>query len=446
MLAVGLCILAFCSTFLTSRRSLWQGILVLLTWGYYYGILRANLQAGYAHFLFDAAIVALYIAQLDRALNASEKRRTGALRSWLVCLVGWPLVVCFFPFQPLLVSLVGLRGSAFLLPIALLGARLTGPDVARLGAGLAGLNLTVLGFAAAEYIYGIEGFYPLSPVTQIIYASRDVAGYTAHRIPATFANAHAYAGTMVMTLPFLFGAWAVEGRRQYQRGLMLGMVAAGLGVLMAATRTHFVVMLAVVTFAVLMGRIEGRQRVALLAAVAVLTLLTLRNARFQRFTTLADREMVENRIAGSVNRKFWEILAEYPWGNGLGGGGTSIPYFLAERVNNPIAMENEYARILGEQGIPGLLIWMFFIGWFITRRSALMNVPWADGRRVAWFACCCYLGIGLTGTGLLTSVPQAALMMINLGWAATPPAGPAHAQQIAPGRAGWQPIETVYAR
>jgi len=58
----------------------------------------------------------------------------------------------------------------------------------------------------------------------------------------------------------------------------------------------------------------------------------------------------------------------------LGGGGTSIPYFLQDRVKDPVAIENEYGRILLEAGIPGLLIWLIFIFWTVAR-----PVPNGDG-------------------------------------------------------------------
>ena len=60
----------------------------------------------------------------------------------------------------------------------------------------------------------------------------------------------------------------------------------------------------------------------------------MHNERWQRYKEL-DSQSVEDRISGSVNRSFLEVLVEYPMGNGLGGGGTSIPYFLASQVRNP---------------------------------------------------------------------------------------------------------------
>jgi hypothetical protein len=122
-----------------------------------------------------------------------------------------------------------------------------------------------------------------------------------------------------------------------------------------------------------------------------------------------------------MNRGFFEILLEYPMGNGMGGGGTSIPYFLHGQVRNPIGLENEYARILCEQGIIGLLLWICFVGWFIFRAPvAFAKGRWVNGRRGAW----CYAAISmltaLSGIGLLTAIPQSALMLLGVGWVTTP--------------------------
>ena len=62
------------------------------------------------------------------------------------------------------------------------------------------------GLASAEYLLGLERFFPRNAVTELIYISKDLVGHTQYRIPASFPNAHAYGGTMVMGLPLLIGA------------------------------------------------------------------------------------------------------------------------------------------------------------------------------------------------------------------------------------------------
>jgi hypothetical protein len=79
-------------------------------------------------------------------------------------------------------------------------------------------------------------------------------------------------------------------------------------------------------------------------------------------------------------------------------------------------MENEYARIMLEQGIIGLLIWIVFIIWLFTRREPNRRDSWYLGRRLAFVACAASFVTGLIGTGLLTSVPHSALLFLLVGW------------------------------
>ncbi len=138
--------------------------------------------------------------------------------------------------------------------------------------------------------------------------------------------------------------------------------------------------------------------------------------RLQRFTELQNTQMVSERIAGSVNMGFFEAAATYPFGNGLGGGGTSIPYFLQNRIEKPVIIENEYARILLEQGLVGLALWVAFIVWVLIRPQPSKSDSWFVGRRLAWVTCAVYFATGLIGTGLLTSIPHTCLLLLSVGW------------------------------
>jgi hypothetical protein len=155
-------------------------------------------------------------------------------------------------------------------------------------------------------------------------------------------------------------------------------------------------------------------------AIAGVVFAAMHNERWQRYKQM-DTETVEGRIAGSVNRGFFEILLEYPMGNGLGGGGTSIPYFLASRVNRPVAAENEYARILLEQGIVGLLLWVGFAIWFATNRVTFVKDDWYTGRRIGWYLCVITLASSALGLGMLTSIPNSFFFLLTLGWVAVKP-------------------------
>lgn len=419
MIPFALCIIAFVLTFIAGRRSLGQGIVVLFGFGFFYGILRANLASVFSHFIFDCALIGLYLAQWtsSRPEDASQSR---ALRWWTIVLITWPALLVLLPFQPFLVSLVGLRGHIFFLPVLMLGARVKQKDLLEIGAGLAGLNLIALAFAFAEYRMGLDRFFPHNEVTQIIYASRDVAGGY-FRIPSTFSSAAAFGGNMVGTLPYLLVLWERGATGITRLAAVIGMGAALVGVLMSATRSNFVLGLAIILVVLLNNRMTFAKRTAFVALIGVMAFFALTNERFQRFKSLSDTDYVSDRIAGSVNRGFVEILNQYPMGNGLGGGGTSMPYFLASQVRNPISMENEYAMILAEQGVIGLLIWLAFISWFFMQLPvAFARSPEGAGRRIAWSLAAFGLATAWLGLGLFTSIPGTALLVLGMGWSTSP--------------------------
>jgi hypothetical protein len=141
--------------------------------------------------------------------------------------------------------------------------------------------------------------------------------------------------------------------------------------------------------------------------------------RLQRFLTLNNVDFVSERVQWSVNENIFELLAEYPMGNGLGGGGTSIPYFLQGRLIPPIYfIENEYVRIVLEQGVFGLCLWAAFIAWALTRVSRGRSDPWLLGRRLIRVVCVSFFATGMIGIGLLTSIPGTALLLMSVGWIA----------------------------
>jgi hypothetical protein len=440
VIAILVCILAFGLSLWASRRSLVAGLVVVLGTGYFYGIVRANIISPYSHFIFDASLAGLYLAQLHRNLTRDEQRRSSLLRGWMLVLIAWPALVCLMPFQTPLVSLVGLRGNIFFLPLCLFPVRMKSRDWMVLSLALAALNVMALSFGAGEYALGVEKFYPVSPVTAIIYASHDVAGYQYFRIPAIFVNAHSYAGTMVATMPFLVGAWTQPGLTLVRRYLLAaGLVSAILGVLMANARVHVVAAAIVVIAAVVQGKISRAKRLIFCAGIAAAAVLAFSNERLQRFTSLSDTEGVTGRIQGSVNRTFLEVLIEYPMGNGLGGGGTSLPNFLEGQVVKPVAIESEYGRILLEQGIIGLLFWSGFICWFLTSSHSSAPSTWVVARRLTWCWCAVSFAISMIGTGMLTAIPSTALMILGIGWVTVRPVHDSDAPVSRPAVAEYEP-------
>jgi hypothetical protein len=416
MTVLGLCVLAFGLTYWAGKRSLGWGVVTLFLWGYIYGIFRANFESAFSHFLFDAALLGLYLAQKSAFASPTDPKRMGTLRYWIFVLMLWPALLVLLPFQPLLISLVGLRGAILFLPMALLGSRMTREDLTQICYGLVCLNLMALAFGTAEYFQGVPTYYPYNAMTVIIYNSNDVAGGFL-RIPGTFATAHQFGGTMAASIPYLMGGWNELPTRKSRLVMVLGLAAAFMGIIMSATRLN-VILAALLVLAIVCGtRMKTSRRVLFICLILIAAAVAFNNERFERFKSLSDTDYVGDRFSGSVNREFFEILLEYPMGNGLGGGGTNIPYFLQGQVRNPIGLENEYARILCEQGIIGLLLWIAFIVWYLGRASLVFGkTAWATGRRLIW----CYnfftLALGMIGIGMLTSIPATAMLLLGIGW------------------------------
>ncbi|HEU0049484.1 MAG TPA: hypothetical protein VFQ43_17995, partial [Nitrososphaera sp.] len=345
-----LCIGAFLICLIAGRRSLVVGMVVLLGIGYAYGITRANLHDPYSHFIFDAAVLGFYCSQLFRRLTGSKEYRVQGLKPWLELLIAWPLLLLLIPSQDVLIRFVGLRGNVFFLPFILIGARLTDVERYDIAFWLAVLNLGAFAFAVTEFFMGLESFFPHNEITRLIYLSKDVASYSAYRIPATFLGSHAYAGSMVMSLPLCIGALQQTRKEAFHKVVLVaGLIASLLGVLMAASRLHFVTAAIIVLVAVFSMKSRVKHLLGWVLILIGISWLAFGEERLQRFTELQNTQMVSERIVGSVNMNFFEAAATYPFGNGLGGGGTSIPYFLQNRIEKPVLIENEYARILLEQ-------------------------------------------------------------------------------------------------
>jgi hypothetical protein len=394
------------------------GVVTTLLWGYSYGILRAHFATSASHFLFDSGLLGLYVATA-KVIFGTPSRSTRTLTLWASLLFLWPCVVFFFPFQPFMVSLVGLRGAVWFLPMLLIGSRLKDADLLIIAKALGILNVAALAFAVAEYQLGVQTFYPYNEATSLIYASNDVSGGYL-RIPATFVTAHMFGGVMISSLPLLVGLFARKDRTFFA-GLVAagGVLAALIGVFLSATRLNFVCAAVIALRIVMSSGLNHKMRGALIVILLICGWFGMNNERTSRFKSLGDNGTITGRIGGSVNRSFWEIIRDNPMGNGLGGGGTSMPYFLQGQIRHPIEIESEYARFSLEQGMPALFIWLAFICWVLTSSSAAPESSWKIARDIAWVYILMTWIIAWIGLGTLTSIPASATLLMTMGWIST---------------------------
>src|SRR5947209_14109887 len=84
-------------------------------------------------------------------------------------------------------------------------------------------------------------------------------------------------------------------------------------------------------------------------------------------------------------------------------------------------MESEYSRLLLEQGLPGLVMWLGFMGWVVLKWPVAGRDPWLFGRRLMWYLALASFASCLIGTGLFTAIPQTTLLFVGVGFLATRP-------------------------
>jgi hypothetical protein len=415
-----LTLMAFAASWKYGRRSLGAGMAIVLTAGYFYGIVRANFQDGLSFFLYDFAVLGLYLSRFTLP-NALSPRYAKELTPWVRGLIGWPVVMAalcaLFP-QHTLIQLVGLRSAIWYLPFLLLGASALPEDLKLVARTLALLNTVALMFALGEYSLGLQRFYPVNAATALIYRCNDVAENSAYRIPATFSNAASYGSVMVATIPWLVARWQMPRIALLERWLFgSALLAAVLGVFLCATRLTAVVLF--VLSAVLAYHLRTRMSylIAALGFALLVGYVVSGDNRLQRFTTLQDMDYVEKRIQVSVNADIIDLMLEYPLGAGLGSAfGTNIPTFLDHLVDQkPLAAENEYARIGLEQGLVGLALWLGFLVWFVVRRHADPPPNWKLGYKLMFGYTLISFGTAFIGCGLLAGIPRTALFLFQIG-------------------------------
>jgi hypothetical protein len=395
-------------------------MVAVLTAGYFYGFLRARFFDGFSHFIFDAAVLGLYLGHLTR-MGTLRPPHAPDLYQWVTVLLAWPVVIfglaVLYP-QHLLIQLVGLRAAVWFLPFLLLGGWARLADLTPIARAIAVLNLVALLVGVGQYFLGLEAFFPRNAVTELMYKSKDVAGFKEHRIPATFVQSAAYGGVMVAGVPFLVGRWLAARDRPLEKLLLVAaLLAAAVGAFLCGSRTPvlFMMVLGLATAYKLRRNLSNLVPVVLIAA-AVWYVVT-GSERLQRFLSLQDTEMVMDRVGGGANVGVVELVLSYPMGAGLGSAfGTSIPSFLQHLSTlEGVGVENEYARIGIEQSVVGAVLWLAFLAWMVTKRRVRLPDGWQVAEHLMLGVVILSWVNATLGCGMLTSIPGTSLLLFQMG-------------------------------
>jgi hypothetical protein len=418
-MAIAFFVTAFAGVFLAMYRSLGWGFLAVIAVGYASGVIRANFLGVFTTLMFDAALLGLYVGFLSRHWRWGRAAGSGPARGFVLFLMAWPSFLCFVPTNHFLIECVALRAAIWFLPVLLIATRLTTADLAVVSRGLAVLNLMALAVGVYIFLFGVEALYPRNAVTIIIHKSKDVGGIIKHhRIPSSFLSAHAYGGTMLNSLPFLISMAVGPRFRIWDRGLAAaGVSASALGMLMCGARSPSVVLGLALVVAWVLSRASLKLALVVAVGGGAGLMVAGMNERFQRSTSLGDSEAVSQRIEMSANEGIWDLMADYPMGAGMGSAvGTSIPFFLADLAPEQIGLENEFSRILVEQGWLGLAGWLGLLVWLYVRPpSARSRSPWWLGVVLMYSLTLVCWATAFIGTGILTAVPGTFLLMTQMG-------------------------------
>lgn len=411
-------IVALLGVFACTIRSLGLGFVALFVVGYFNGVIRANFLGEMTTFMFDFGLIGLYIGFFIGRPKDAANVWISPLGYWTTALIGWPVLMVFIPINDFLIQLVALRSTVWFIPVMLISSRLGTGDLLTISRGLAILNLFALAGGIYVYQNGIESLYPDNAITGIIYRSKDVGGFEHYRIPSTFLSAHAYGGTMLFSLPFLIGQFFGRGGRLFDRILAsLGATAAFAGLLMCAARQPAIIFLVSTLVLWVITRFHLIIGFVAVGLTGIAILFASTNERLQRVTTMEDTELISERVTMSANESIFELMADYPMGGGMGSSaGTSIPFFLMDRAPVAIGLENEYCRIMIDQGLIGLGLWLSFIVWLFHRPPPFrLSAAWGLSVMIMFALAITNWATAFIGTGTLSAIPGSIMLLTIMG-------------------------------
>ena len=100
-------LVAFAVVLRATFRSLGWGLLAVVAVGYFNGVIRANFLGVFTTFMFDAAVLGLYVGYFLGKSRWVEGVGSGPAGRFVLFLIVWPSLLCLVPVNHFLVQCVG---------------------------------------------------------------------------------------------------------------------------------------------------------------------------------------------------------------------------------------------------------------------------------------------------------------------------------------------------
>jgi hypothetical protein len=420
-MGLALCFVAFAGAVAITRRGLGAGTGFVLLVGCIYGWLRCWFYNPATHFVFDASLLGLYAVAFTRR-RGSVLGNSSALQNWALVLSAIPLLILFasplIEGQPFVIQLVGLRSVLLFVPAIVVATYLSDSDVEALTDwALVSVFVATL-FALGELILGVDQFFPINAASRNIFSAADAGPMYETRIPASFASSHLYGGTMMTLMPLL--VLRLERGRRFLTLTRLGLAAAACGAFLCSARIPVLTLVLLVVVWAVATRNRRNVVVSVLLGSIAVSVVVFSSARFRRYETLRDSEVIETRLGSGLNRGLLDVVLENPVGRGLASAiGTSVPYFLADQAKPQEGIESEFSRLALELGVVGLLAWLLFVVWCLGLDFRRLRRFGGSVDALMWAACVAAWLTGVIGAGALNAIPATFMLLIQMALVAS---------------------------
>jgi hypothetical protein len=319
--------------------------------------------------------------------------------SWILPFVLFGLVYTaqvFNPYLPnILVGLVGLRVSllyALLVPVGywFFDSRDT---AMRFFLFLTLLSIPVAGFGIFQYFAGPGWLTSLSPgfARAVFYASGSGTGATGgvyFRSLSTFVQTGGFSIYLCFMMLVAVAQFSIVSLRNQRWWIVCAFGMQFLATLTSGGRASLVMFFAALGLVMIMqGRVARLLPiVAMLAVLFVGSVIVLGPAVAERFATILDLEGVQARNMPLLVGWLYESMNTDPAGMGAGYATVASRHAGVTPLNYSV-VENTFARIRFETGLPGLTLYIIFI--LALVRECVHAPQKTPDRELKWLVSAC---------------------------------------------------------